>query len=357
MADKTFSSGTSPDAQAYADNAGGASTQNYFEVTDPTKDDLLSQEKYDFSYRSFPSDIGSEGTHHQHYMVININVRDSVAGGFGGSAFSGFIKKNGQEIKTFTVIPEEMSKTDVLRFNIDRQYKSAKDEPLGIYDNDGSLGFVLPRFTRRIVESIAIFMPQSVQYTNQHEYTNLDLMTLSTEIVGSGVSAAMKGKRGYDRKPGGGDLGLLPAILERGSQFSALAQVPLNPLTEVLYRTTPQRQFLFDFLLAPSNRAESVALDQIYKTLRFHAAPELTTNYIMPLYKSPSEFDITFFHRGKENTAIPRINTCVLERIDMDYSPTGIYATFSNGAPVIARMTLQFRELEIVTKLRVVQNF
>lgn len=333
-------------------------------LTPSTGDALLGQGEYDFSYRRFPADLGSDGTHHQHYMVININVRDSVFGkqgdgGAGTSAYGDYIKRGNQQIKTFTVKPSEMSKIDVLRFELDRQYTSKSGTPLGFSGNDGVLGVVLPRFTRRIVESIAIFMPQSVVYSNQHEYTPLDLLTLGKEVAGGaadftkGVYDGMRGKRGNVFNPST----LIDAIGKKFSSVSAMAQLPLNPITEVLYRTTPQRQFTFDFLLAPSNRAESIALDQIYKTLRFHAAPELTTNYVMPLYKSPSEFDITFYHKGNENTAIPRINTCVLEKIDMDFAPLGIYSTFSNGAPVSARMTLQFRELESITKLRTIEGF
>jgi hypothetical protein len=327
---------------------------NEFVKPDNTGDAFLEQSRYDFNYRTFPYDLGAGGTPNQHYMVININVRNSNGLG-GGSQFIGSINgPNGSNIKTFEVVGDDMSKIDVLRFNLDKQYTSSSGQPLGQYGNNGLVP-VIPRFTRRIVESIAIFMPQSVQFSNQHEYESISVMTLGTDIVGSAASGLPMPKKTNDL----GDLvaGGISGVLQRGGNLAQLAQTPLNPMSEILFRTTPQRGFTFDWLLAPSNRAESVAMDQIYRVLKFHAAPEHISLLGMPFMVSPSEFDITFFHRGKENTALPRINTCVLQQIDMDYSPTGLYSTFSNGAPVQARMTLQFRELEAVTKLRVVQGF
>jgi hypothetical protein len=327
---------------------------------DTTPDATLSQSKYDFTNRVFPQDLASEGSHHRHYMVININVRDGMFkdSQVGATRFKDYIITPNGQVKTFSYAQGsdggEMSKTDVLRYNLDPQYKDASGRGLGINANSP---FTLPRFTRRIVESIALFMPQSVQFTNQHDYEDISLVTLGTEVAGgmAGYGGSMaRGLNGLNASTIVGNI--IEAPLQKGQNLAQLGQIPLNPMIEILYRTTPQRQFVFDFLLAPQNRAETLVLDQIYKTLRFHSAPEFD-KYFLPLYTSPSEFDITFFHDGAENTAIPRINTCVLEKIDMDFSPTGVYATFSNGASVMARMTLFFRELEIVSKLRVAQGF
>jgi hypothetical protein len=140
---------------------------------------------------------------------------------------------------------------------------------------------------------------------------------------------------------------------------SAMTGYPINPRVEILFSNTDQRQFAFEVMMAPHNREESIAVREIVKALRFYSAPELTTDVtgFIPLYIPPAEFDITFFTRGIENTNIPRINTCVLERIEVDYAPTGVYATFSNGHPVAVRLSMGFREIEPLHKLRILQGF
>ena len=54
---------------------------------------------------------------------------------------------------------------------------------------------------------------------------------------------------------------------------------------------------------------------------------------------------------------IIRINTCVLERCEVDYAPSGVYSTFTNGHPVAVRLSLGFREIEPVHKKRILQGF
>jgi hypothetical protein len=112
-----------------------------------------------------------------------------------------------------------------------------------------------------------------------------------------------------------------------------------------------------EILMAPKNEQESITVKNIIDTFRFHAAPELDNIGPIPIFVPPAEFDITFYHKGKENTKIPRINTCALEQIEVDYAPTGVYSTFANGHPVAIRLSLAWRELEILHKERVAQGF
>jgi hypothetical protein len=326
-------------------------------------DTSLSQSKYDFTYRVFPSDIGAEGSFNGHYMVININARDAssfadfVTGPGGSTRFGGQIT---QRINTFKVLPEELSKTDALRFKIDPQYKTASGQAL-------STPFPLPRFSRRIVESIALYMPSTMAHTTNAEYENISLTGLGHAMLSSGARAARDFGHGFGNGiGGGGTLGTLlnlaggaaSTLLGGANRLAQLGQIPFNPRVEVLYANTPQRAFQFEFLVAPSNQKESDTVEQIYRTLKFHQAPEINSSFPKALFwTAPSDFDITFYNRGKENTHIPRINTCVLETIDMDYAPTGVWSTFSNGHPVTMRMSLRFRELEVLSKLRVLQGF
>jgi hypothetical protein len=202
-------------------------------------------------------------------------------------------------------------------------------------------------------------MPNTVVFDTNNDYEDVGLTSIGTSILQSasgfaagfvgGVAKSSAAASAVDRiseKIGG--------AISTGSKF---AQRPINPRIEVLFRNTLQRTFQFDFLFAPSNIEETKAMKQIIKTLRFHAAPEYMNNTGAFMYIPPSEFDITFYHRGVENTNIPRINTCACTKINIDMAPQGVYSTFRNGAPVSCRMQVEFRELEVVNKLRVLQGF
>jgi hypothetical protein len=308
-------------------------------------DTNLGQNKYDFTSRVFPPDIGSAGSYNGHYMVININVQNT----------SGMALVGGN--KVFSRLTNELSKTDSLRYSID---------PLVSTDrSDGAAtSFKLPRYTRRIAESIAIFMPNSeLTYTDLHTYDDISLTKFGSAIAGGtakfaamGVGGLLGGKVGA--KLGGAVGDIMTGAAQAAGSVSQLFGSPINPKVEVLFSNTSQRQFTFEFLMAPSNQKESMIIEQIIRTLRFHAAPELNTG--LPgsfFWTPPSEFDITFFNRGEENKKIPRINTCVLTQIDVSYAPSGVYATFHNGYPTQIRMALSFRETEVVHKLRVLQGF
>ena len=142
--------------------------------------------------------------------------------------------------------------------------------------------------------------------------------------------------------------------------FSQAFGVVQNPMLEVLYSSPDFRTFRFDFQFYPRSEAESKEVQNIIKELRFHQAPEVAQGgtggfFMIP----PSEFDITFYYSGQENPNIPKISTCVLETLTIDYAPNGFSAyevpgqgatLGGTGMPVAIRLSLQFRETEIVTK-------
>lgn len=302
------------------------------EVSDPTG---LEQSTYDFNYRVFPEDLTMQDS--SHYMVININVPVRVGGG------------RRSDYPVGNILPDEFSKVDNLRFNNQLNTNFNRDVgALSSATNRETLS--LPRSTRRIAESIALHMPNGgLVYTEDNQYEGVSLTAAAGGLV-STVARFIPGELG---KKVANITNAVGQVVNNGSK---IAGYPINPRIEVLFSNRPQRQWMFEFFLAPRSKFEAQTLKNIIQTLRFHAAPELGTGgfYFIP----PAEFDITFFRQGTENTNLPRINTCVLEKIDIDYAPqNGVYSTFRDGSPVAVRLSLAFREIEIVHKRRVLQGF
>lgn len=297
----------------------------------------LGQSQYNFSYLTFPEDLGQ--SYMDHYMVININVPTDSKGGLSGG-LSG-------KLATVTPLTNDFSKVDTLRF-------SKAGAILGAAQGE-SAALTLKRGTRRIAQSIALFMPSGLTFTGVNEYENISLTAIAGAI-GTGAVNAITSL--IPSNLGGRALGtIFNTAAAVAGQVAKISGNPINPRVEILFSTTTQRQFTFEVLMAPRNEKESITIKNIIQTLRYHAAPEINPKYSGLTFIPPAEFDITFFHKGEENTNIPRISTCVLERIDVDVAPQGAYATFSNGYPVAVRMNLGFREIEMVHKLRVLQGF
>lgn len=305
------------------------------------QDYTLGQSQYDFTSRVFPLNLGDQ-SYNGHYMTININV--SILTKFSSLSY------NGTPVNTFTILNNELSKLDSLRGSIDRNYQlstySTSSGQSSSFDNAAGQEIVIPRYTRRIKESIALFMPDTAVYTNRNEYQEVALADLANDVMQSATGIR-----------GGTAAGDLAGSLLQGARFVA-GGLAINPRVEVFFTNSDQRRFQFDFLFAPVNEDESLAIEEIIRTLRFHAAPEVNPLFQGGLFfVKPSEFDLTFYNKGQENTHIPRINTCALEQIDVDYAPSGKYSTFRNGQPVQVKLMMQFRELEINHRLRVAQGF
>lgn len=325
---------------------GAAAAEGLYNFTVRNDDEQLSQRKYDFSYKVFPNDLGMD--YLGHYMVININVpvipgTNNPRGVFGDDPN-----------RQFNVLDNEFSKVDVLRFG-------------NINSGGASSGTGLPRRTRRIVQSIALYMPGSqLVYNSRNAYEEISLTALGGQMVsgifsiGTGFLYSLFTDRtietaGNAASGAGNILDATGQLISTGAQ---LAGFPINPRVEVLFASTPLRDFQFEFLMIPRNEQESIAIREIVRTLRFHAAPEIDSSTFSNTYIPPAEFDLTFYHRGVENLAIPRINTCVLLECEVDYAPgLGIWQTYRDGTPLATRLRLVFKEIEAVHKLRVLQGF
>lgn len=295
----------------------------------------LGQSIYDFTSRVFPEDLGQEDN--AHYMVININVPVTVTGQATPINKSYLTRDS-------SILKNELSKVDQLRFG--RNNTSFAD--------NGATIISPSRGTRRIKESIALHMPNGgLVFTETNKYEEVSMTAMAGSLITSGIRAlpdrfteSELGKKLLDLADAAGN------VIKRGSQ---LAGYPINPAVEVLFSTREQRQWMFEVFMLPRSESEVKAVREIIRTFRFHAAPEITGKgfFFIP----PAEFDITFYHNGKENKNLPRINTCVLDRIDVDYAPEQSYATFANGHPIAVRMSLGFREVEILHKKRVYEGF
>ena len=236
----------------------------------------------------------------------------------------------------------------------------------------GSLNFL--RTTKLTTDAIALYMPDTLQYTYAQSY---DQLSLGSELAGQALAG---GKSIYDAFQSGsaegiGAIGKTAAEIAKQKAGTGVAKLlgseqtgqailaatgrVQNPMLEMVYKSPNFRTFQFDFTFYPRDEREALEVQRILERLRFHQAPELMPNaggFLIP----PSEFDIKFYNSGKENPNIPQIATCVLVSLDINYAPNG-WAAYETpgennpalgrtGMPVSIQATLQFQEMTYLTK-------
>jgi len=246
------------------------------------------------------------------------------------------------------------------------------------------------RTTKRTQTSIALYMPDTLVFNYSHSFDTPSM----TEALGNAGKLAQAGGSLYEglkNSPTGEKLktateNMKPFATEAGAALGGAAAgamggnadstkkilmasqgIVTNPQLEVIYSTTALRTFAFEFMFYPRSQNEAKQVMQIIEEFRFHAAPEIDTSsggrYLIP----PSEFDIEFHMNGAPNPNIPRISTCVLQTIDIDFAPNGWSAyevpgqvrgvTGGSGTPTAIRLNLSFQETQMITKELIRANY
>jgi len=229
------------------------------------------------------------------------------------------------------------------------------------------------RTTRLTKDSIALYMPDTLQYGYSQTY---DQLSLGGELGGQVLAAGKSALEEYEKtgkigdafgsvlKSAGnvaGQKGVKKLGELTGNQQTAQATTGRveNPMLEMVYKSPAFRDFQFDFTFYPRDEREALEVQKIIKKFTFHQAPEILAGaggFLVP----PSEFDIQFYYNGAQNPNIPTVGTCILKNIQVNYAPNGFTAyeipgenapaLGRTGMPVAIQITLQFTEVVIVTK-------
>ena len=172
-------------------------------------------------------------------------------------------------------------------------------------------------------------------------YLGLAGASIASSILSGMVDAA---KNAAGMKSGGSD--------DMQAKLLAANRVAVNPKKEILFKDLGFRQFSFTYVLSPKNAIESATIQEIIRTLRYYALPELNPNKLF--YTFPAEFEIAMMKGGSENQAIPKIGTCVLENINTVFGGGGGgWANLPDGMSPQVQITMEFKEIEIIDRNRV----
>lgn len=343
---------------------------------------LVGEKTKSYNIYKYPSDIGSSDK--GHYMVIFINEQTNtrvqsrrVNNGDLPSILQNRID-TGDPIAGSAIVDKVLGVLNDVTGGLSKTLLNGLTSAVSNGNTNTSATeealkkVAFTRTIRRCSDVVALYMPDTLNFVHEQQYNDLNLNGGLATVLSGGLAfleSFMDKSNDSAKKSWGAALKNLSPFVVQGlvqssdlmkSMWAAQTGTVQNPMLEMLYSSPAFRRFRFDFMFYPRDETESLQVLGIIDRLRFHQAPEIETQSNGYFLIPPSEFDIKFYYNGVENTNIPKISTCVLEAIDLDFAPNGFAAYETSGGttpvkggtgmPVAIRLGLTFRETEYLTK-------
>ena len=361
---------------------------------------------------SFPLDVeGGPGVgNHGHYIMFYINAQEKAKLQMGGTRATGGAKSGGRNpvrsvmegnkqnnIPTFINVVnsstgnvEKKSNKEGHRGQLNDNFRAVEAKRLrGDTSDDytvqqvkntklmnqGQAGIAVRRApTRRLKTAIALYMPPQVSVTYGSNYTDTE--------IGGGVALGLSlydqysaGKLTLENAISQGEETLKEATIKSILGFGGLlpgfqgvaeaeamreGRIITNRM-ELAFKGINKRQFQYSFKMIPRSKAEADEIRKIITAFKFNMLPEFTGgNRAGRQLTIPNTFDIQYMYTGNQNQYLHNISTCVLETMSVTYGGDR-YKTFeanSTGAPVVeTNLTLNFKEMEIITRERIQEGY
>jgi len=347
---------------------------------------------------SFPLDVTSDiGAGNQgHYVMFMINEQtnakisfkgrkdnlDPMTGGLGDA--NATVKKE----RGVRAIPKYI--TTLTGGKYEKKLNSGAENkllnnnaPTGMYSNDTQAATVRAKQpiivtrapTKRISTAITMYMPAQVQSTYNAEYTDTGIGLITNEAL-EAFNSRLQTRSGRDALRRGLTEGLPTALtlllqntLGALPGFGGLREVQgmqtgeiISDRLELAFKGVSKRSFQYTFKMIPKSKAEADEIRNIIFMFKSNMLPEFSSGSEQGRRMIvPNTFDIRYMYQGGENDYLHKIGTCVLENMSVSYGGDK-YRTYSgvdgDGAPPVeTSITLQFKELDLVTREKVQEGF
>jgi hypothetical protein len=222
---------------------------------------------------------------------------------------------------------------------------------------NGAIATNVAQAISRVSTTIALYMPNQMGVEYNTDWTKTDLGVARTIFAGSIADAVADGT-----------VSVLKKALQSSSELEGIAAAAGNALriasnnhTELLFENVSYREFDFEFMFVPQSPSEALNIQNIIKAFKFYAMPEIIAGTVGRFWLYPSEFDISYISNGVENPWFNKISTCALTSIGVNYTPSGVWSALRKTGVmtpgVATKLTLHFKELELMQKQRILDNF
>lgn len=209
------------------------------------------------------------------------------------------------------------------------------------------------------LKRVGLYMPPSIKVNYGAEWNEIQ-MTVNQSLAGakSLASYVTSGESSgeFFRMMEGVGTGAAELLLGRedlGQQLEVATKHTPNPHQALMFKGIQFREFQFDFQLMARTKKESEEIRRIIKIFKWGMHPGDNDGYY---WTYPCTFDIYLL--SPEHKYMFNISQSVLTKMDVDYGGSGAASFFrETGAPVDIRLTLNFKELSVLTKKLIEKDY
>ena len=371
------------------------------------QEEAFQQNRFSTQSLAFPENVDDKGLgNHGHYIMFYINTQTKAklrtAGlGQGGSIVDDVNKQYDipKYIRKWSTVDQSYKTKEKIdaereRVNADAIAKKEQEKlgstlaqnmitnrPTKIVDGNqftasGSTVRIKRAATKRLTGGIALYMPASVQVTYGANYTDTEI----GDVTGAALDAYNQFTQGRFTEAAEsifripteaqnavrnlllGTVGALPGFGGTKEAFEMKTGEMITDRLELAFKGINKRAFQYNFKMIPRNEREAEMIRKIVFAFKANMLPEFEGGRSGRRLIVPNTFDIQYMYMGSQNEYLHHISTCVLENMNVAYGGDR-YKTFNSsdsaeGAPPVeTNLTLNFKELELITRERVFEGY
>jgi hypothetical protein len=291
---------------------------------------------------TYPQDLGSKTKGHWVQFTINEIQPISFEPLESGNPVSQLVKTGAQAANEFdssgSVLDKAKSAGTAVKNAVTPITNTVSKAASEIKDR---INFSLTPKKQTQVAAIALYLPETLNFTNNAAYGSLNMFDIADEIVNLVSGLPLIGKVATAT--------LAAAKSSTAKLLLSTQGLAINPQQQILFDGIDFRTFQMTFVFTPSSKQEADMVKDIIKTFKKHAAPKLVEEVGGMFWVPPSTFNLDFFFNGAINTKISRVAECVIENIDVNYAPNG-WSAHTDGSPIQTVMTINFKEIELIDR-------
>ena len=217
-------------------------------------------------------------------------------------------------------------------------------------------------------------MPMSVKVKYNALYDNQKMGVLTAGVVDIAESLYARGNFDPDtlskigkqtgqalEKVAVGMAGNLPGLSGLKEAVEMKKGVIFADRLELAFKGIDKREFQYEFKMIPRSKDEADEIKKIINAFKLNMLPEFADgNRAGRSMTVPNTFDIQYMYQNAENNYLHKISTCYLNSMDVSYGGSR-YKTFDGNAdgapPVETSISLNFKEIELITRERAAEGF